>query len=73
MTLQQGKSKISVDGRPHLAVFTLAKFPLALLTMLVECKRLSRQGAEGIQWEAFFCAVWISECAFNILRLCTLA
>lgn len=36
MTWQQGKSEISMDWGPHLAVFTLAKFPLALLTMLVE-------------------------------------
>lgn len=36
LTWQRGKSKISMDGGPHLAVFALAKFPLALLTMLVE-------------------------------------
>lgn len=56
-----------MDGGPHLAVFTLAKIPLALLTVLKESKRLSRQGAEGIWWEAFFCALCNSECAFNIL------
>lgn len=56
-----------MDGGPHLAVFTLVKIPLALLTVLEESKRLSRQGAEGIRWEAFFCALCNSECAFNTL------
>lgn len=53
-----------MDGGPHLAVFTLAKIPLALLT--VESERLSLQGTEGIWWEAFFCALCSSECAFLI-------
>lgn len=53
-----------MDGGPHLEVFTLAKIPLALLTLLVESKRLSHQGAEGIWWEAFFCALCNSECAW---------
>lgn len=55
--------------RDHLEVFTLAKIPLALLTVLVESKRLSHQGAEGIRWEAFFCALCNSECAFGRIVL----
>lgn len=54
-----------MDGGPHLAVFTLAKIPLALLTVLVESKRLSHQGAEGIHWEAFFCACVILNVLFK--------
>lgn len=61
-----------MDGGPHLAVFTLAKIPLALLTVLVESKRQSHQGAEGIRWEAFFCALCNSELGVLYFGLSTI-